>query len=344
MIHNTTVMMMASPQVTGPSLVTEKCITLVTMMVITFVFGMLPYKLLGQVRNNRDAGSRSWWRHLISLCSCFSGGAFMAACLLDLLPEAEEKIADVVAEIKTQYDYEIDYPVAQLVFSCGFFLILVTEQVVLSLQEGWATEAAASEREPLLAGGGAASYQSTQHTHTHNDHQHHPAISGVSAEVHHHHDGHSHSHAAHSVLQHSTLRSLMLLVALTFHSVFEGNIDILTILLISLECSGIAIGVQDTSGQLLTIFTAVMSHKALMAFSLGLNIAQSDLNIRSFIISNIVFSLAGPIGIGIGIGISDLPPSLPSDICNGVLQGIIQKYFCINWCLSGSYQSSKRRI
>ena len=88
--------------------------------------------------------------------------------------------------------------------------------------------------------------------------------------------------------------------------------------------SGIAIGLQDTSGQLLTIFTAVMSHKALMAFSLGLNIAQSELKIRSFIISNIVFSLAGPIGIGIGIGISDLPPSLVSDIFNSVLQGKIQ--------------------
>ena len=87
--------------------------------------------------------------------------------------------------------------------------------------------------------------------------------------------------------------------------------------------SGIAIGIQDTSGQLLTIFTAVMSHKALMAFSLGLNIAQSELNIRSFVISNILFSLAGPIGIGIGIGISDLPPSLVSDICNSVLQGKI---------------------
>ena len=88
MIHNTT-MKMARSQASGPSLVTEKSITLATMMVITFVFGMLPYKLLGQVRNNRDASSRSWWRHLISLCSCFSGGVFMAACLLDLLPEAE---------------------------------------------------------------------------------------------------------------------------------------------------------------------------------------------------------------------------------------------------------------
>ena len=232
--NKTTEMMMSRPQVSGPSLVTEKFITLAAMMVITFVFGMLPYKLLGQVRNNRDAGSRSRWRLVISLCSCFSGGVFMAACLLDLLPEAEEKIADVVAEIKTQYNYQIEYPVAQLVLCLGFFLILVIEQWVLSLQEGWVTQASASERQPLLAGGEAASYQSTQHTHHdhhdhhqhhdhHDDHEHHPALGGVSAEVHHHHDGHGHSHAAHSALQHSTLRSLMLLVALTFHSIFEGN-------------------------------------------------------------------------------------------------------------------------
>ena len=84
--------------------------------------------------------------------------------------------------------------------------------------------------------------------------------------------------------------------------------------------SGIAIGLQDTSGQLVTIFTAVMSHKALMAFSLGLNMAQSDLSGKSFLVSSIVFSLASPLGVIIGILMSGLPPSLPSDICNGVLQ------------------------
>ena len=66
-----------------------------------------------------------------------------------------------------------------------------------------------------------------------------------------------------------------------------------------------------------------------MAFSLGLNIAQSSLSIRSFVISTIVFALASPLGIGIGIIISDLPPSLPGDICNGVLQGIKHAFFSI---------------
>ena len=216
-------MKMTSPVVTGPNLVTEKCITLASMMVITFVAGMLPYKLIGQVRNNQDAGSRSWWTLLISLCACFSGGVFMAACLLDLLPEAEEKIADVVAEIKTQYNYDIEYPVAQLIFCCGFFLILIIEQWVLSLQEG-SSRATDDEREPLLAGGETSSYQSTQQTNSYSQsHQHHQP----SAEGHHHHVGHGHQHQPHT--NNSSLRSLMLLLALTFHSIFEGDIDNLKI-------------------------------------------------------------------------------------------------------------------
>ena len=118
------------------SLGTEKVVILMAMTMITLVFGLLPYKLLGQVRNNQDTVSRARWRLLISLCTCVSGGVFLAACLLDLFPETEEKLAEVIGEIKTQYDYEIEYPVAHLLVCCGFFLILVIEQWVLSLQAG----------------------------------------------------------------------------------------------------------------------------------------------------------------------------------------------------------------
>ena len=58
-----------------------------------------------------------------------------------------------------------------------------------------------------------------------------------------------------------------------------------------------------------------------MAFSLGLNIAQSDLSLRNFVLSNVVFSLSSPMGVGIGIGMCGMPPSLPHDICSGLLQG-----------------------
>ena len=79
----------------GVSLVTEKVITLLAMTVITFLFGMLPLKLFSQLRHNDDPVSRNRWRTFISFCSCFSGGVFIAACLLDLLPDVEEQIEQV---------------------------------------------------------------------------------------------------------------------------------------------------------------------------------------------------------------------------------------------------------
>jgi len=133
------------------------------------------------------------------------------------------------------------------------------------------------------------------------------SITGVSNEVHHPNDGHqNHSHISHGFFQHSALRSVLLLLALSFHSVFEG----------------IAIGLQETKDSLISLFIAVIVHKAVMGFSLGLNIAQSELSVRSFIISILVFSLASPLGIGIGMGVANLPDTLPTDIANGVLQGI----------------------
>ena len=194
-----------------------------------------------------------------------------------------------MGEIKKEYGTDIQFPLAQFIVCCGFFLILAVEQLVVSLQESWTTRL--EETEPLLgAGPVGVSYQSTV-----NPHQDHHEIS---------HEAHSHSHLPHS-LQLSSLRSLLLLVALSFHSVFEG----------------LAIGLQGSSSQLLSLFIAVIVHKSVMAFSLGLNIAQSSLTVRSFVISNVIFSLASPLGVAIGMGLEGIPPSLPSDICNGVLQG-----------------------
>ena len=51
------------------------------------------------------------------------------------------------------------------------------------------------------------------------------------------------------------------------------------------SCKGLAIGLQSSKENMLTIFVAVMMHKAIMAFSLGLNIAQSTFSVRLLIAS-----------------------------------------------------------
>ena len=101
------------------------------------------------------------WRLVISFSSCFAGGVFIAACLLDLLPDVEESFEKVIhlspatchlsvtclryhmapaaclqvlEEIKHQYNVDLDYPVAQFVIVFGFFIILTIEQAVLHFQ------------------------------------------------------------------------------------------------------------------------------------------------------------------------------------------------------------------
>ena len=129
-------------------------------------------------------------------------------------------------------------------------------------------------------------------------HRHNPMAS-------HHDEHHDHDHAAMLFEQHSALRSFLLLIALSFHSVFEG----------------LAIGLQQQSTELFTLFLAVIVHKGIMAFSLGLNLAQSaGVTVKKFILANIIFSTSSPLGMGIGMAISNLNQSLTRDIANGVLQ------------------------
>ena len=92
----------------------------------------------------------------------------------------------------------------------------------------------------------------------------------------------------------------MLLIALSFHSVFEG----------------LAIGLQLDLGALVDLFVAVIAHKAVMAFSLGLNLAQARLKFLRFAISVMIFSVASPIGMVIGMALSDMKHTLSGDIVN----------------------------
>ena len=118
-------------------------------------------------------------------------------------------------------------------------------------------------------------------------------------------DESGHSHDEMFVKDLSTIRSFLLLIALTFHSIFEG----------------LAIGLQESSLTLLQIFIAVIVHKAVMAFSLGLNLAQATgMTVKKYILASLIFSTASPLGMGLGIWLSHLSQSLGRDIANGTLQ------------------------
>jgi len=101
-------------------------------------------------------------------------------------------------------------------------------------------------------------------------------------------------------------RSVLLVAALSLHSVLEG----------------VAIGLQPSIEDVVQITVAVMLHKAVIAFSLGLNLVQSALGLTAILQSCLVFCSTSPIGIGLGMLADEMGNSPQSVLVNGALQGL----------------------
>ncbi|CAL8138176.1 unnamed protein product [Orchesella dallaii] len=105
--------------------------------------------------------------------------------------------------------------------------------------------------------------------------------------------------------QNATIRAFAMIFALSIHSTFEG----------------IAIGVQSTVENVLQITGALIIHKIVIAFSLGLTLSQSPLSLVKSAICGLIFALTSPCGIAIGLWITHLE-SLNGSLVVGSLQGM----------------------
>jgi zinc transporter ZupT len=56
---------------------------------------------------------------------------------------------------------------------------------------------------------------------------------------------------------------------------------------------------------LILLFSAIATHKFVITFCVGLELATNDTKLVSFIAYMITFCLASPLGIGIGIAVSE---------------------------------------
>lgn len=169
-----------------------KTAALVGLLVLTLLFGFIP----ARVRWFRDTTGSETHRTVLSLISCFAGGVFLAACLLDIIP-------DYLSDISTELDarkVETSFPLPEFIMAAGFFTVLILERMVLNCRQ---TRGAREETEPLISD-------------TRNGHGHgHRTVTGPDLE--------SSGHHVHVDFQaHSPFRSFMLFLSLSLHSVFEG--------------------------------------------------------------------------------------------------------------------------
>ncbi|XP_029968532.1 zinc transporter ZIP1 [Salarias fasciatus] len=160
------------------------------LLLLTLLCGLIPARLPWF----RDTHGSERHRLVLSLISCFAGGVFLAACLLDIIP-------DYLSDIKPELDargVETDFPLPEFIIAAGFFMVLILERMVLNFRE---LRGAQEERAPLIPDG------RNGHGHGHGP--------GTDVER----SGH-HVHV--DFQAHSAFRSFMLFLSLSLHSVFEG--------------------------------------------------------------------------------------------------------------------------
>jgi len=132
-------------------------------------------------------------------------------------------------------------------------------------------------------------------------------VKAKSEVLHHHHAGFS----IDSLNQESmvgNLRRFLVVVALSFHSVFEG----------------LAIGIQQTQRDVWYLFTAVTIHACAILFCIGLELVTSGVRVINLILYIVTLALVSPLGVAIGIlvTVKSSTEGPTQDLTVAVLQGI----------------------
>lgn len=282
-----------------------KLLILTGLFIVSFILGILPVQLIWYCRGRATVTSKMYDRTK-SILSCFAGGVFLATSTLDLLPDTREILKE---NMKTSGVLS-NYPLGEFIMVLGLILMLTTEQIALIFygkQESHHHTASTrnnivsenivknEESETLLSA--KENVQTSYHSPKPLFHSNHYTNKGKIRNI-------QKSNISNSVS--STFRSILLLIALSLHSVFEG----------------LAVGLQKNSSDVFEIIIGIIIHKAIIAFSLGMTLAQSTLSYFNSLLSVLTFSLASPIGIGFGLMIVEFRNGTSSSLIEGILQGL----------------------
>lgn len=288
--------------------------------------------------------------------NCFAGGVFLATAMLHLLPEVREDMEKIM-EATHQTS---GFPLAEFVTCVGFFVVMVIEHVILAFCSRHDDDDRSSghgdrmkcfrccrgpggSKEPEAqsifssAGGGYGSVvtydnqskcvdlnakldssspsdegavlEKNNYNNRHNNYQ----IIATKVDVEQAttsdqtktgSDPASHKHGVGDV---QTLRSLILLLALSTHTIFEG----------------LAVGLQPTAEQVLSLLTAILIHKAIVSFTVGLRFAETLNSVRRTVLFLVALSLMAPVGVAVGLAVTETGSrDLSTDVASAAMQGL----------------------
>nr|KAF6502694.1 solute carrier family 39 member 2 [Molossus molossus] len=245
-----------------------KISSLFALLIITLICGLIPiWFKWSQIEATRAS------------CAAFSAGVFLGAGFMHMTAEAlkgtESEGHKLPLRNKTESEgaansADMDYPYGELIISLGFFLIFLLESLALQCCPG-------------ASGGSKVHEEEVGAAH----------VLGL------------HSHGSRPLPSRSPFRVLVLLLSLSFHSVFEG----------------MAVGLQTTVVATVQLCLAVLAHKGLVVFGIGLRLVQTGTALRWAALCILTFALMSPLGLILGLAVAG-GDSEEGNLAQAVLGGV----------------------
>ncbi|KAI1301716.1 Zinc transporter ZIP1 [Halotydeus destructor] len=283
---------------------------------------------------------------LLSFLMNFGGGVLFATCFVHMIPEIRENFEKNAAKAKAKIsnlsvttaeaadDQDGDeLPITEIMVCVGFFIVYLAEEIV-HLCISHSHDHSSEEKRDKTSQDMCRNYELRKKSH---DCEREDIEHAVRAEtgsnygsVKCHSEGTEEedsvsdkvtllpsatSHIPDALLAgsdaedktHPVFRCVLIVFALSFHSLFEG----------------LAIGLQDTVSEVWQLLLAISLHKLLIAFVVGLDIHSETKSLNRVIIYMIPFSLMSPLGVLVGtfssVNVSDFVTGLLSAISAGSL-------------------------
>lgn len=303
-----------------------KAVTMVILFIISMASGLIP-KLLARFFNWSDPNRDPRTNLIVSSLLSFGGGALLCTTFLHLLPEIDESIRVLQDEnLLPKWEFSI----TNMLMGIGFFIIYLVEELVhrylrkhqkkqkinaqeafirgLSARDSLKNATLRHERENKETKNGIITVSTADlidnehidHSHHHGPHQHQHS---------HQHDHHNHSHIPAidgDDLIVSSIRGLLIVLALSVHELFEG----------------LAVGLEHEPSNVWYMFGSVAAHKIVIAFCIGVELMVHKTQSWLMIVYIFIYAIVSPLGIGIGIWISNGSGSDGFTIASVILQGL----------------------
>lgn len=326
-----------------------KVVGILIIFLLSMIFGSLPLKLQRDVTNVAGNPTRNL---LISLSNCFAGGVFFSTVVLDMFPDVQEIMNDALASV----NIETTFPLGYFMVGFGFIFMLILEQLVESCCENsWLNHGHShgennvfentpdetrhlleDDLEPdviirgdvhagpvnlkksvTLGESTVLSGNSISYTDSDNEDQQDKKsyASSGSYETFYSERGTHHrvrrlkstkSLASVQSVSTSNFRTYMLVFAISLHSIFEG----------------LSVGLLTKVQVLLQILLALIIHKSIIAFSIGVQLVDADLPTKVVLICLMIFAFMAPLGVGIGLVLLGSLNAVAKLFISGILQGI----------------------